>query len=497
MPVRAAPGGVDEAADEVQRVAAVDRAGRQHRRVAVADPAQHLDRRALRDARAPGEPGQDQQQHQQRACRHRTAPPASGQRDASASRGRRPGPRAGRGPGWAPSRRRRRRSTRAERARRRRLGGAVVRDQRQRARGQRVAGSRGSVSRNAAPSPGLAPGLQPAAVQPGVLEAIASPSPVPPVVRARAGSARQNRLNTSAASPGRRPTPWSRTATATASSSPRHARSRPGLPSPCSMALTTRLRRIRSTRRASTSAMTAVGQRADDQRSCRPRSARPPHVVDHARRPRRAGRPRSTSSTAAPASNRLISSRSASSASNRSSSLQQLGAAPQRRVELSSRGSCSTSAAIRTVVSGVRSSWETSETNRRCSRELLELADLALRLLGHLVERRGQPGEVVLAAHRHALVELARGEPLGDPRGQPHRVHDLPGDQPGDAGQQQRAAPAPPTISVLLTRSSVRCSLRRAGTGGRARGRRPAVRTRLADDQRRDRRRPRAQRSVT
>ena len=47
--------------------------------------------------------------------------------------------------------------------------------------------------------------------------AMARPRPVPPVVRARAGSARQNRLKTSCASPGRRPTPWSRTATATAS----------------------------------------------------------------------------------------------------------------------------------------------------------------------------------------------------------------------------------------------------------------------------------------
>ena len=36
---------------------------------------------------------------------------------------------------------------------------------------------------------------------------MASPRPVPPVVRARAGSARQKRLNTSADSPGRRPTP--------------------------------------------------------------------------------------------------------------------------------------------------------------------------------------------------------------------------------------------------------------------------------------------------
>ena len=40
---------------------------------------------------------------------------------------------------------------------------------------------------------------------------------MPPVVRARAGSARQNRVKTFAASPGRRPTPWSATTKATAS----------------------------------------------------------------------------------------------------------------------------------------------------------------------------------------------------------------------------------------------------------------------------------------
>ena len=50
-------------------------------------------------------------------------------------------------------------------------------------------------------------------------EAIDRPRPVPPVVRARAGSARQKRLKTSDDSPGRSPMPWSRTAIATTSSS--------------------------------------------------------------------------------------------------------------------------------------------------------------------------------------------------------------------------------------------------------------------------------------
>ena len=85
------------------------------------------------------------------------------------------------------------------------------------------------------------------------------PSPLPPLRRARDSSARQNRLNTSAASPGRSPTPWSRTTTATASSSPASEMST-GRPSPWSTAFATRLRTIRSTRRGSTSAYDPDGQ---------------------------------------------------------------------------------------------------------------------------------------------------------------------------------------------------------------------------------------------
>ena len=47
-----------------------------------------------------------------------------------------------------------------------------------------------------------------------------------------------------------------------------------------------------------------------------------------------------------------------------------------------------------------------------------------------------EPGDVVLAAHVHPLLEPAGREPLGDPAGQPHRGDDLPGDQPGDARDQ-------------------------------------------------------------
>ena len=69
--------------------------------------------------------------------------------------------------------------------------------------------------------------------------------------------------------------------------------------------------------------------------------------------------------------------------------------------------------------------------------QLLELADLLLQVGGHLVERRGQAGQVVLAAHAEALLELTGGEPLGDPARHPDRGHDLAGDQPGQQGDEQ------------------------------------------------------------
>ena len=60
----------------------------------------------------------------------------------------------------------------------------------------------------------------------------------------------------------------------------------------------------------------------------------------------------------------------------------------------SSRPSCSTSAAIRTVVSGVRSSWETSEMNRRCTCANSSSCRICAWRFGHPVERpgRGAPG---------------------------------------------------------------------------------------------------------
>ena len=147
----------------------------------------------------------------------------------------------------------------------------------------------------------------------------------------------------------------------------------------------------------------------------------------------------SSSRTAAPASKRLISSRSASSVSNRSSSVCSSSAA--RAVA----GSKSLAGVVQHVAGhpdgGQRRPQLVRDVGDEAAldpAELLELADLALQVRGHLVERRRQAGEVVLAGHPQPLGEPARREPLGDAAGQPHRRHDLPGDQPGHPGDQDQ-----------------------------------------------------------
>ena len=132
------------------------------------------------------------------------------------------------------------------------------------------------------------------------------------------------------------------------------------------MALVTRLRTIRSTRRTSAWARQGwSGARTTIRTSRCSASGRVASTTRWATSTRLTS---SSSSTAAPASKRLISSRSASRVSKRSSSVCRSSAARAVAGSNSSRASCSTSPAIRTVVSGVRSSCDTSETNRRCTR---------------------------------------------------------------------------------------------------------------------------------
>ncbi len=71
-------------------------------------------------------------------------------------------------------------------------------------------------------------------------------------------------------------------------------------------------------------------------------------------------------------------------------------------------------------------------------RQLDQLPDLLLERVGHLVERGGQPGDVVLAVHVHPLLEAARGDPLRHPPREPDRGDHLAGDQQHDAGGEQQ-----------------------------------------------------------
>ena len=73
--------------------------------------------------------------------------------------------------------------------------------------------------------------------------------------------------------------------------------------------------------------------------------------------------------------------------------------------------------------------------------ELLELADLRLDARRHLVVRLREPGHLVVAVDRHAFVEVAVGEPFGDVGGLAHRAHDLAGDHRRDAREQHEQDP--------------------------------------------------------
>ena len=96
--------------------------------------------------------------------------------------------------------------------------------------------------------------------------------------------------------------------------------------------------------------------------------------------------------------------------------------------------------------------------------QLLELFDLALQVRGHLVEGDRETRDVVVAGHPEPLLELARRQPLGNPAGESDRGDDLLGDQPGDAGHQhqqqhaggqQRPGDEPEGLFLLIQREQV------------------------------------------
>ena len=227
---------------------------------------------------------------------------------------------------------------------------------------------RGSVSRNTAPRPRSPQACSQPLCSRASSRLIASPSPVPPVSRLRDGSPRQNRLNTSAASPGRRPDPvvahrhrhrvvvgadphLDRLALGVVEGVADQVAQHPLDPAGV------HLGQHRLGRRDSPAQLHPVpgGQRLGwpppPARRCRPgRPARSP------------GAPRRRRSARSPAG-RPAGSRTGPA---RCSAARPSGPAPAR-----SRPGWRTAArpAIRIVVSGVRSSCETSEVNRCCSRD--------------------------------------------------------------------------------------------------------------------------------
>ena len=332
-------------------------------------------RRRRRRGAAPGPASSPARSRNPRARRGRAAAPAA----RAPCTGPPPGPAAtrpvrGRGPdhgqavrpGWAPTRRRRRRSTRAERARRP-TPSFAARSSGTSGSGLTASGSptaRGSVSRNADPRPGSPHACSQPPCRRASSMLIDRPSPLPPL---RAGP-RLLRPPEAVEHERGLPRPQPDTVVAhhhghgvvVAGASVMST----GRPSPWSTAFATRLRTIRSTRRGSTSAYTPTGRCS---RSGVPASSANPRTASTARVTTPCMSTRSAVRSATPASSLLISSRSASSASNRSSSVTSSSELRRSAGSSWSLEACRTSAAIRTVVSGVRSSWLTSEVNRRCS----------------------------------------------------------------------------------------------------------------------------------
>ena len=258
---------------------------------------------------------------------------------------------------------------------------------------------------------------------------------MPPVVRARAGSARQKRVKTSAASPGLSPTPWSRTVTATAESLLPIVTST-GRPSPCSIALETRLRSTRSMRRESISAMT--GSSGSWTTSCGALARREGAVgvdgpvdggaqvagldLEHGRAGVEARDLEQVGEQRLEAVELVV---------------QQLGRARHGRLEAAARVVDEVARHPDGRQRGAQLVRHVGDEALLHPREVLELGDLLLDRGGHPVEGRAEAGEVVLPLGLHALVEVAVGEALGDDRGPAHRVGHEAGHDEGDGADEQ------------------------------------------------------------
>ena len=125
---------------------------------------------------------------------------------------------------------------------------------------------------------------------------------------------------------------------------------------------------------------------------------------------------------------------------------------------------------VRSEVSGVRSSCPASATSWRCrSREADERGE-------HLVERRGEPGDLVVALDRQRGEVLGAGDVL-DRGGQPaHRPQPVAGDRPAGHAPPRSRRRAPkssittpslaqhPLLGVERLRDDQRAGRRRGGT---------------------------------
>ncbi len=97
-------------------------------------------------------------------------------------------------------------------------------------------------------------------------------------------------------------------------------------------------------------------------------------------------------------------------------------------------------------------------------RQVLQLADLQLQVLRHLVEGLAEPRDVVLAGDLHPFLQPPCGQPLGDARRHPYRRDDLAHHEPGDgpeedddeeSGRRQRASDQAERLLLLCEREEV------------------------------------------
>ena len=225
-----------------------------------------------------------------------------------------------------------------------------------------------------------------------------------------------------------------------------------------SRALSRRLPRMRSRRRGSESTVTAAVGQGDGggrQPGRDDRGHEPPEVdrleASAARRPRRSGRSPSARRRASAAGGRRP---------------------PGARRRAARRASCprcpsrSARPPPTSAVSGVRSSCDTSATNRRfCCWADSSRPTVVSSVVGHPVELRRPAPELVAPALGDARGQVAVGDPARGPRRRVHRPQDAARDEPGGDQRHERRPAAP----------------RRRGRGaagrGRPRRRRPGTRS--------------------